>query len=142
MKTFEIQQPEELEQVASYLLNHSEHRILALYGDLGAGKTSLAIEIAKKLGVDDPVTSPTFAIVNEYETEAGDPFYHFDFYRIETEEEALDIGFHSYTEQRNAWCLIEWPERIESVLPVPRMDVKIDVLPNGRKLSIEAYDGI
>ncbi|MEM9983632.1 MAG: tRNA (adenosine(37)-N6)-threonylcarbamoyltransferase complex ATPase subunit type 1 TsaE [Bacteroidota bacterium] len=90
-------------------------RIFAFSGDLGAGKTTLVQHLCRKLGVKDKVTSPTFSLVNEYASPAG-PVYHFDFYRIEDEEEAYDIGADEYFDS-GYYCLIEWPERIPTLLP-------------------------
>ncbi len=89
-----------------------EARVLAFYGAMGAGKTTLIRELCAQLGVTATVTSPTFAIVNEYR----DDVFHFDFYRIRRLEEAFDIGFQDYLDS-GAWCLIEWPELVEPLLP-------------------------
>ena len=95
---------------------------------MGAGKTTFTKAICKALGVDEAVTSPTFAIVNEY---AG-PIYHFDFYRLKRVEEAFDMGFEDYL-YSGAWCLIEWPERIEDLLPKETVRVHILVEEDGTR---------
>lgn len=102
---------------------------------MGAGKTTFISALCRELGVrEDAVGSPTFAIVNEYRTASGDPVFHFDFYRIERPEEALDIGLYDYLDS-GCLCLIEWPENIEGLLPDDTLIVNIDVLPDGtRKL--------
>ena len=92
---------------------------------MGAGKTTLIREICRLLGVTDTVSSPTFAIVNEYRGEGIAPVYHFDFYRIERIEEAFDFGYEEYFYSGNL-CLVEWPEKVESLLPDDVMTVRID----------------
>ena len=95
--------------------------------------------LCRRLGVvEDAVSSPTFAIVNEYRTASGEPMYHFDFYRIERLSEALDIGFYDYVDS-GCLCIMEWPENIEDLLPEETLRVSISVLPDGsRKLSWES----
>jgi tRNA threonylcarbamoyladenosine biosynthesis protein TsaE len=98
---------------------------------MGAGKTTFITAVCKALGVqEDAVSSPTFAIVNEYRTATGEPLYHFDFYRIERPEEALDIGLYDYLDS-GALCLIEWPENIGPLLGEEALDVRIEVEPDG-----------
>ena len=92
----------------------------------GAGKTTLIRAVCDRLGVTDTVTSPTFAIVNEYRGDGTPPVYHFDFYRIDRIEEAFDFGYEEYFFSGNL-CLVEWPEKIESLLPDDAMNVRIDV---------------
>lgn len=98
-------------------------KIFAFYGNLGAGKTTFIKSICKALGVSEEVTSPTFALVNEYQGEDA-IVYHFDFYRIESEIEAYDIGIDEYLDS-GAYCLIEWPERIPSILPAEAIQIQI-----------------
>ena len=108
-------------------------RIIALYGKMGAGKTTFTTAICRVLGVrEDAVGSPTFAIVNEYRTAAGEPLFHFDFYRIEKLSEALDIGLYEYLDS-GALCIMEWPENIEDLLPEDTLRVKIKVQPDGSR---------
>jgi tRNA threonylcarbamoyladenosine biosynthesis protein TsaE len=85
-------------------------------GDMGAGKTTLIKEICKQLNVGDVVTSPTYSIINEYQNSAGDPIYHFDFYRLNDESEAYDIGADEYFDS-GEYCLIEWPSKVPTLLP-------------------------
>jgi tRNA threonylcarbamoyladenosine biosynthesis protein TsaE len=99
--------------------------VVAFYGPMGAGKTTLIKEICAQLGVREAVTSPTFAIVNNYETEGGTPIFHFDFYRIERPEEAFDLGYEEYF-YSDALCLVEWPEKVESLLPDDTLRVRIE----------------
>ena len=113
-----------------------EKRVFAFYGGMGAGKTTFIKAVCDQLGVNDAVTSPTFAIVNEYNSQMG-PIYHFDFYRIKKASEVLDIGFDDYIYSGNL-CLMEWPELIEDFLPEETTIVKIMEIENGmRKIIIE-----
>jgi len=109
-------------------------RIIAFYGSMGAGKTTFTTALCAELGVSgDSVSSPTFAIVNEYRACDGRPIYHFDFYRIERLEEALDIGLYDYLDDPDALCLIEWPENIEPLLPEETLRVRIEVAADGNR---------
>lgn len=108
--------------------------LVAFYAPMGAGKTTFITALCKELGVkEDAVSSPTFAIVNEYRSAAGEPIYHFDFYRIEKAEEALDIGLYEYLDS-SSLCLMEWPENIEGLLPEETLNVKITVGNDGSRL--------
>ncbi len=121
---------EELPEIASQLIKSVPEKILLFYGEMGVGKTTLIKEIARQLKVDDVVTSPTFSLVNEYQSRKGERIYHFDFYRIEQEEEALDIGIDEYFNS-NAWCLIEWPERIKNLVPLNAVEIHLSRNDNG-----------
>ena len=124
-KEFHINSVEALTEVSEYLISlRDEADIIAFYGSMGAGKTTLIKNLCHKMGVTDEVNSPTFAIVNEYVTEEGESVYHFDFYRIKKLEEAYDIGFENYFDSGNL-CLIEWPEMIEPLLPEKYIRVEI-----------------
>ena len=117
----------ELKDAAANLINHfPEQRVFAFYGKMGAGKTTFIQSICRHLGSDDNVTSPTFALINEYITKNMDSLFHFDFYRIEKLEEAYDMGYEDYIYSGN-YCFIEWPEMIESLLPQNIVEVKIEV---------------
>jgi tRNA threonylcarbamoyladenosine biosynthesis protein TsaE len=103
---------------------------------MGAGKTTLIKEICSLLDIEDKISSPTFSLVNEYKSRQGESVYHFDFYRIEDEEEAMDIGFEEYIDSEK-WCLIEWPQNIENLLPLKSSAIQIQILENGnRSLTI------
>jgi tRNA threonylcarbamoyladenosine biosynthesis protein TsaE len=106
-----------INQVAKDIIKYSEHKVLLFHGEMGAGKTTLIKEICKELGSDDSISSPTFSIVNEYITLNNDTIYHFDFYRINSVEEAYNIGIEDYF-YTDAWCLIEWPSVIKNLLPL------------------------
>ena len=110
--TFTIQ---ELPQVAALILKSASTKNLLFYGEMGVGKTTLIKQLAKELNVKDSIGSPSFSIVNEYKAE-NDIIYHFDFYRIEDKIEALDIGIEEYFYSGN-WNFIEWPEKIDGLLP-------------------------
>jgi len=113
-----------LSQTASQILNHSQHKTILFYGDMGVGKTTLIKELALQLGVKGETSSPTFSLVNEYTMENNQTLYHFDFYRINSEEEAYDIGLEEYL-YNDAWCFIEWPSVLENLLPLKNVKVRI-----------------
>lgn len=120
----------ELHQTAKKLVRlFPDARIFAFYGKMGAGKTTFIQAICKALGSPDNVTSPTFALINEYKTPENMSLFHFDFYRIKNLEEAFDLGYEDYFYSGN-YCLIEWPEKIESLLPEHFVEVKITVNDN------------
>lgn len=110
-----------------------ENRVFAFYGKMGAGKTTFIKAICEALGVEDVVTSPTFAIVNEYADAKGEPVYHFDFYRIKNLREAYDIGCEEYFYSGYP-CFIEWPELVEELLPEDTIKVSIEVLEDESRL--------
>lgn len=127
MKKIEIESLSELPKVAEAVLGELRGRSVVLFrGPMGAGKTTLISRMAAALGAEDTVTSPTFALVNQYEGEGGRRIYHFDFYRINNVEEALDLGYEEYFYSGDL-CLVEWPEKIEPLLPEDAMTVTITV---------------
>jgi len=104
-------------------------RVILFYGDMGAGKTTLVKALCEHLGVEEATSSPTFSIVNEYGSANG-PVYHFDFYRLKSEQEAFDLGYEDYF-YSGSYCLVEWPEKISGLLPDDAVSVWIDVMPDG-----------
>ena len=130
---------EDLDRAArEFLKEIGDHTLVAFYAPMGAGKTTFTTAVCKALGVqEDAVSSPTFAIVNEYRGGQGQPIFHFDFYRIDKPVEALDIGLYDYLDSGEL-CLMEWPENVEELLPEETLKVQIRVLAdNSRILSWE-----
>lgn len=128
----------QLDLAANFVLNHSaENTIWCFYGEMGAGKTTLIKAICKALKVIDHVSSPTFSLVNAYETEHGKPVFHFDFYRIKSIEEVYDIGYEDYFFSGNI-CLVEWPQLVQGLLPTNGvMPIFIEPTADGaRKLTL------
>jgi len=115
--------------------------VVAFYGELGTGKTTLITEICRQLGVTDIVNSPTFALVNEYHTLHEEPIYHFDFYRIRTITEAYDLGYEEYFYSGHL-CLIEWADRIEEILPPEFLKVSLQRFPDNSRLVTTEIFGI
>ena len=116
-----------------FIENIGSSRVFAFYGKMGAGKTTFVNALCEELGCDDVITSPTFAIVNEYTDGEQQPVYHFDFYRIKKLEEVYDMGYEEYF-YSGALCLIEWPELIEDVLPDDTVRVTIEEQADGSRL--------
>ena len=133
----------QLSEVAHRIIDGATHKVLLFYGEMGVGKTTLIKEIAKQLGVDEVVSSPTFSLVNEYQSstrlpdeQEGETIYHFDFYRINDEEEALDMGVEEYLDSNN-WCFIEWPENVKNIVPLNAVKIQLSVNEDGsRKIEI------
>ncbi|MBR1927258.1 MAG: tRNA (adenosine(37)-N6)-threonylcarbamoyltransferase complex ATPase subunit type 1 TsaE [Bacteroidales bacterium] len=121
----------DLDRAAGEFLSEiGDNKLIALYAPMGAGKTTFTTALCRRLGVkEDAVSSPTFAIVNEYRTGDGDPMYHFDFYRVNKIGEAFDIGFYDYVDS-GCLCVMEWPENIEEILPEETLKVSITVNPD------------
>lgn len=122
----------DLASIAEEVIAKAKYKTLLFRGEMGVGKTTLIKEICNVLEVQDRVSSPTFSLVNEYHTATNAIVYHFDFYRITQEEEALDMGIEEYLYQ-NDWCLIEWPENIENLLPLEAVQIHITILENGQR---------
>lgn len=124
----------EIHEVAKKLVALGEGRtVWALFGPMGAGKTTLVKALVAKRGVHETVASPTFSIVNQYTSDQGQPIYHFDFYRIKNEMEAYDIGTDEYFDSGN-WCLVEWPEKIPSLLPPDHFEIAIEIIDEQTRL--------
>lgn len=123
----EIKDLEHIHEAAKeFIKNMGKRNVFAFYGEMGAGKTTFIKALCEELGVEDVITSPTFAIVNEYTDRNGDPIYHFDFYRIKKLDEVYDMGYEDYIDSGNL-CLMEWPELIEDILPEDATKVTIKV---------------
>lgn len=117
----------ELKNISKEIVESAEGlTIWLLEGEMGAGKTTLVKAIAKELGIEETVASPTFSIVNEYKADNNQPVYHFDFYRMKNETEAYDIGTNEYFESGNL-CLVEWPEKIPSLIPDHYFKIKLEI---------------
>ena len=131
----------ELHQAASELLKFSEKEKVFLFeGDMGAGKTTFTKAICRQVGVVEAVSSPTYAIINEYETSNHCPVYHFDFYRLKTETEALDLGLEEYL-YSGSYCFIEWPEKISVYWPKRYVKIVLTILnETDRAISAEIID--
>ena len=124
----------ELDNVAEQIISSLDGRKVVLFrGGMGAGKTTLISRIVAQLGAEDTVTSPTFALVNEYEGADKMLIYHFDFYRIDKVEEVFDLGYEEYFYSGDL-CLVEWPEKIEALIPDDVMTVKIEVEDDGQRI--------
>jgi len=128
----------EISNAASRFLNQfNEKKVFAFFGEMGVGKTTFIKAICKELGVIDVVNSPSFSIVNEYQTNKKDKIYHIDFYRIEKLEEIYDFGYEDYL-YSNQYCFIEWPEKAQDILPLTTVSIFMKENPNGsRQIKIK-----
>ncbi|WP_298238296.1 tRNA (adenosine(37)-N6)-threonylcarbamoyltransferase complex ATPase subunit type 1 TsaE [uncultured Algibacter sp.] len=132
---------EDIKSVAQELINSVTSKKILLYGDIGVGKTTLVKAITTCLSSDDEVSSPTFSIVNEYEIKGG-LLYHFDFYRIKDLEEAYNFGIEDYLFS-DAWCIMEWPEKVKSIVPEPYDVIRLELNMDGtRTLKLNRIDKI
>lgn len=123
---------DEIQQTAQKILDQNPQKVILFFGEMGAGKTTFIKSFAKKLGVENTTSSPTFSLVNEYQDGNGNPLYHFDVYRLKTEAEAYDMGIDEYLYSGH-WCLIEWPEKIPTLIPNEHSVIKIKALSDGRR---------
>jgi tRNA threonylcarbamoyladenosine biosynthesis protein TsaE len=122
-----VNSKKELDSAARAIINFADGQTIWLFdGEMGAGKTTLIKAIAHAFGVEDMVQSPTFSIVNEYRNPQDDIFYHFDFYRIKNEPEALDLGANEYFDSGDL-CFIEWPQKVSSLIPDTYLSIQIEV---------------
>lgn len=138
MVTIKIEGLETINKAArKFIAEMGDSRVFAFKGDMGTGKTTFIKAVCEELGVTDVINSPTFAIINEYRAGNGELIYHFDFYRINKEEEAFDFGYEDYF-YSGALCFVEWPEKIEKLLPPESVEVHIvtDVNGNSRTLTL------
>ena len=141
METIRIDSLEKIQEAARQFVDSmGDNTVFAFYGKMGAGKTTFIKAVCQELGVTDNITSPTFAIVNEYRSDiAGELIYHFDFYRIKKLDEVYDMGYEDYF-YSGAICFIEWPELIEDLLPGNTIKVSIEEVENGaRVLTMEDF---
>ncbi|MBF4483302.1 MULTISPECIES: tRNA (adenosine(37)-N6)-threonylcarbamoyltransferase complex ATPase subunit type 1 TsaE [unclassified Flavobacterium] len=123
---------DQIQEVAEQILAQNPKKIILFNGEMGVGKTTLIKQLCKSLGVEDATSSPTFSLVNEYYTSNNNIVYHFDFYRLNKETEALDMGVDDYLYSGN-WCFIEWSEKIASLLPEEHSVVTIELLADGKR---------
>jgi tRNA threonylcarbamoyladenosine biosynthesis protein TsaE len=122
----------EINKIASQIILLKPEKVIIFKGEMGAGKTTFIQALCKELGVKSAMSSPTFSLVNEYLTANKEVIYHFDMYRIQKEEEALDMGIEEYLYSNN-WCFIEWAEKIENLLPNNYSIIHISVLKNKKR---------
>lgn len=123
--------------VKQILATPSLKKIITFHAEMGVGKTTLIKELVKQLGVKDNSSSPTFSLVNEYETTSGETIYHFDLYRLNSEEEGYDMGIDEYFYSDN-WCFIEWPEKTPNLIPIDHASISMKLNKDGsRELTLQ-----
>ncbi|KQO21364.1 tRNA threonylcarbamoyladenosine biosynthesis protein TsaE [Flavobacterium sp. Leaf82] len=123
---------DQIKEVAAQILAQNPKKIILFNGEMGVGKTTLIKQLCKSLGVEDATSSPTFSLVNEYYTSNNQIVYHFDFYRLNKETEALDMGVDDYLYSGN-WCFIEWSEKIANLIPEEHSIINIELLADGKR---------
>lgn len=123
---------DQIQEVAEQIIASNPKKIILFNGEMGVGKTTLIKQLCKNLGVEDATSSPTFSLVNEYYTSNNQIVYHFDFYRLNKETEALDMGVDDYLYSGN-WCFIEWSEKIANLIPEDHSTVTIELLADGKR---------
>lgn len=123
---------DQLEEVAQQIIASNPKKVILFHGEMGVGKTTLIKQLCKTLGVTGATSSPTFSLVNEYETDVNQLIYHFDFYRLNDEVEALDMGIEDYLYSGN-WCFIEWAEKIPNLIPETHSVLTISSLADGKR---------
>lgn len=134
MRKIIIKSLEELPQIAKQFISQmGKNKVFVFYGSMGAGKTTFIRTVCEEFGVKETINSPTFAIVNEYTAADGSPIYHFDFYRINKVEEAYDFGYEDYFYSGNV-CFVEWPEKVQDLIPQDAVRVEIKEIENGQRL--------
>ena len=122
----------ELEDLARKVVSSNPNKVILFNGEMGVGKTTFIKALCKELGVHEATSSPTFSLVNEYETDKGELIYHFDVYRLKSENEAYDMGMDEYL-YSGAWNFIEWAEKIPSLIPDEHTVIDLTKLPNGNR---------
>jgi tRNA threonylcarbamoyladenosine biosynthesis protein TsaE len=123
---------EQIDEVASQLLAANPNKVILFHGEMGVGKTTLIKALAKTLGVKDATSSPTFSLVNEYQTSENRLLYHFDVYRLKNESEAYDMGIEDYLYSGN-WCFIEWAEKIPNLIPEQHSVIELKLAADGKR---------
>jgi len=123
---------EQIDEVASQLLAANSNKVILFHGEMGVGKTTLIKALAKTLGVKDATSSPTFSLVNEYQTSENRLLYHFDVYRLKNESEAYDMGIEDYLYSGN-WCFIEWAEKIPNLIPEQHSVIELKLTADGKR---------
>jgi len=129
---------DEIDNVAQKILSENPKKVILFNGTMGVGKTTLIKALAKKLGVNDATSSPTFSLVNEYQSNDNQYIYHFDVYRLKNEIEALDMGIDEYLYSGH-WCFIEWSENIQNLIPEEHSTIKLEMLPDGKRYLNLSY---
>lgn len=133
MDRINCENPEQIAEAAAKIIDYCKDEAVWVFkGNMGVGKTTFIKEIARQMGVQDKVTSPSYALIHEYNNDQGRPFYHFDFYRLENSEEALDLGLDEYFYSGN-YCWVEWPEKISAYIPEKFAMVDIEEGPDGKR---------
>tara|TARA_Y100000739_G_scaffold120_1_gene105 strand:- start:5 stop:433 length:429 start_codon:yes stop_codon:yes gene_type:complete len=139
--SFVIKNENELDSIAQQILKHYKIKVFLLFGKMGVGKTTFIKSLCKGLNVIDIVSSPTFSIVNQYLNKNNENIYHFDFYRTNNNEEIFDIGYEEYI-YSSSYCFIEWPEKIESLLPNNYIKIEMTLEEDKRIINIEEINNI
>ena len=135
-KTLFAENLEQINTIAKQILAYTlTHKKFAFYGEMGVGKTTLIKALSLQLGVTEIVSSPTFSIVNEYKADENTKIYHFDFYRVEDEKEAYDIGYEEYFFS-NSYCFIEWPENIPNLIDEGMVQINMSIIGNTRRIEV------
>lgn len=136
MKPIQLKNLDQINEAArEFIAQMGDSTVFAFRGKMGAGKTTFIKALCEELGVEDVINSPTFAIINEYRSDTAELIYHFDFYRINKTEEAYDFGYEDYF-YSGALCFIEWPEKVEELLPPGCINVTIEEIENGERLVV------